>query len=92
MTVQPLLAGHRDSEALLGADSVLLALGGLGGVDLHPADPSVELIAGGVMVVRDRRAGVRSDVGRAQATRASPNSGDVLAGVRGDTRCHPTGV
>jgi hypothetical protein len=33
VTVQPLLAGHRDSEALLGADYVLLALGGLGGVD-----------------------------------------------------------
>ena len=51
MTVQPLLAGHRDSEALLGADYVLLALAGLGGVDPHPADPSVELVAGGVVVV-----------------------------------------
>src|SRR5262245_43727030 len=58
------LPGHGDAQALLWGAQVIVVLGRLGDVDLHPLDGAVEDTFFGRVLVADRRGGVAPEIGR----------------------------
>src|SRR3954447_24838747 len=59
-----LLAGHGDPEAFFGCDEVVDSVGLVADIDLHPVDPSGEVVVAGGVVGGDAGSGVAPDVGR----------------------------